>query len=190
MQTFFSKLWWTVSIRGLLLLIFGIIAVSTPLTPETLMSYLGFMELGLGIVTGLVVLSLRKSISNWYIILPIALLDLTLGIIIILNTHAAAKYFSLAIAAWALTMGIVQFIVAIKPSPLRIFLIINGVLSLGFAIIIYTNPFAGNNPLNFMVGFYTILLSLFLLFIGFKMRTLGAAPKTLEQKGKDQYPKQ
>jgi uncharacterized membrane protein HdeD (DUF308 family) len=190
MQIFFSKLWWTVSIRGLLLLIFGIIAVSTPLiTPDTLMSYLGFMELGLGIVTGLVVLSLRKNISNWYVILPIALLDLILGVIIILNTHAAAKYFSLAIAAWALTMGIVQFIVAIKPGPLRIFLIINGVLSLGFAIIIYTNPFAGNNPLNFMVGFYTILLSLFLLFIGFKMRTIGVAPKLVEQKGKDQYPK-
>ena len=190
MQIFFSKLWWTVSIRGLLLLIFGIIAVSSQaIMPDTLMSYLGFMELVLGIVTGLVVLSLRKNISNWYVILPIALLDLILGVIIILNTHAAAKYFSLAIAAWALTMGIIQFVVAIKPGPLRIFLIINGVLSLGFAIIIYTNPFAGNNPLNFMVGFYTILLSLLLLFIGFKMRTLGAAPKLVEQKGKDQYPK-
>ena len=181
MQSFFSKLWWTVGIRGFLLLIFGIIAVSTPLiTPDTLMSYLGFMELGLGIITGLVVLSLRKNISNWYVIFPIAIIDLALGTIIILNTHTAARYFSLFIAAWALTMSIVQFIIAIKPGPLRIFLVINGVLSLGFALIIYTNPFAGNNPLNFMVGFYTILLSLLLLFIAFKMRSLGAVKDVAE----------
>jgi uncharacterized membrane protein HdeD (DUF308 family) len=174
MLSFIGKLWWTVALRGLLLLIFGIIAVTAPLMPpETLISYLGFIFVGLGVIVLIASITLCKSISYWFLQLLFSLFDLALGLAIIFNTSTSAKYFSAIIAVWALLMGLSQFMLAIKPSALKIFLLINGTLSVAFAFIIYFNPFAGNNTMNFMVGFYTILFSFFLIYIGFKMRTLG-----------------
>lgn len=186
MYLFISKLWWTVVLRGALLLLFGIIAVTAPLMPiNTLLSYLGFMSLGIGVIQILASVSLRKSVSNWYILFAIALLDIALGIYIIIKTDSAADIFRYIIIIWAFIMATSQFILALKPSQLRIFLLINGTLSLAFALVIFFNLFPSN--INFMLGFYTILFSLFLVYAGFKMKNLGTLKSVVESK--DSLPK-
>ena len=174
MLKFISKLWWSVVLRGILFLAFGVIAITSQMIlPETLISYLGFMEAALGIIVIIASASLRKSISNWFMLVFISLLDIALGVYIIMNSQLAAEYFTLIIAFWALLMGIAQFALAIRPSVLRIFLVINGLLAVTFAAVIYLNPFAGSDMLNKTIGFFTILFSIFLIYIGIKMRFLG-----------------
>jgi uncharacterized membrane protein HdeD (DUF308 family) len=173
MLSILSKFWWSIVLRGVLFLSFGIIAVSSQaMIPETLISYLGFMEIGIGITILIVSVLLRKKLSVWYLILLTSFFDLFIGGYIVFNSVVAAEYFTIVIAVWALIMGLTQFILSIRPGPLRIFLFINGLLAGAFAAIIYFNPFSGSNVLNFIIGFFTILFSIFLIYIGVKMRTL------------------
>ncbi len=172
MTQLIQKLWWTVALRGMLLLIFGIIALTAPLMPsETLMSYLSFLLLGMGIIVLVAVVSMRQNVSAWILLSFISLLDIALGGFILFNTHKSAGVFFKIIAAWALIMGLSQFLLAIRPSALRIFLLINGILSLGFALAIYFRVFSESN-INFIVGLYTLLMSLFFLFVAFKMKMI------------------
>lgn len=167
---FLQKLWWTVALRAFLLMVFGFIAVTTPLiSTETLVTYLGFLLLGMGVIVILTSITFRKSISNFYFVIFFSLIDLAMAIAILLDSNVAKDWFTVIIAIWAALMALVQLAISVKAGNMRIFLISSGLLSLGFAAVIYYNPFEGNNTLNFVVGFYTILLSISLFYLSLKL---------------------
>lgn len=156
-------------ILGLVLFLFGFIAVTAPnMTPTTLMYYLAYMLIAVGAVSGGVGLLIRKSKSNWYVSVLMGLVFLALGFIVFLNDDIAAKYYTQFIALWAGLMGFSLVAASIFQKQLRVVLIINGLMSLGFGAVIYFNPFSGST-LNFMIGFYTILLSITILYMAFKI---------------------
>lgn len=180
MLALLQKYWWSFAVRGLFLMIFGIIAVTAPnMTSETLVLYLGFFMGALGAVFLLVGLMIRKSASNWYSFILLALLDLIIAYFCIFKSDAAAFYFVRLIAVWALFMGLSLFWIGFRlEKTQRIILFINGTLSAGFAFLIYFNPLSMTST-NFMVGFYTILLSLFILYLSFKLQRASAEKKEL-----------
>ncbi len=156
-------------ILGLVLFLFGFIAVTAPnMTPNTLMFYLAYMLLAVGGVSGGVGIIIRKSNKNWFVSVLMGLAFLILGITIIMNDETAATFFTLFIAAWAALMGISLIASSFFQKQLQIVLVVNGLMSLGFGLVIYFNPFSGST-LNFMIGFYTILLSIMILYIAFKL---------------------
>jgi len=171
MLTLLRKYWWSFALRGLFLLIFGIIAVTAPnMTSESLVLYLGFFMGAVGTVFVFVGLMIRKSARNWYSFLLLALLDLIIAYYCIFKSELAAFYFVKLIAVWALFMGISLFWIGFRlEKTQRIILFINGTLSAGFAFLIYFNPLSMTST-NFMVGFYTILLSLFILYISYRLQ--------------------
>jgi uncharacterized membrane protein HdeD (DUF308 family) len=155
-------------ILGLVLFLFGFIAVTAPnMTPNTLMFYLAYMLLAVGGVSGGVGIIIRKSNKNWFVSVLMGLAFLTLGITIIVNDGIAATFFTQFIAAWAALMGLSLIASSFFQKQLRIILVVNGLMSLGFGIVIYLNPFSGST-LNFMIGFYTILLSIMVLYLAFR----------------------
>lgn len=167
-------------ILGLVLFLFGFIAVTAPnMTPNTLMFYLAYMLLAVGGVSMGVGIIIRKSNKNWYISVLMGLAFLILGISIILNDEAAAIYFTLFIAAWAALMGLSLIVASFFQKQLKIVLIVNGLMSLGFGLVIYFNPFSGST-LNFMIGFYTILLSIMVLYIAFRVARNKKKPEVTE----------
>lgn len=185
---FLQKLWWTVALRAFLLLVFGFIAVTTPLiSTETLVTYLGFLLFGMGVIVILTSITFRKSISNFYFVILFSLFDLALAIAILLDSKVAKDWFTIIIAIWAALMALVQLAISFKAGQMRIFLISSGLLSLGFAAVIYFNPFEGNNTLNFVVGFYTILLSISLFYLALKLFQIKKSSIS-EMKGKQSPP--
>jgi uncharacterized membrane protein HdeD (DUF308 family) len=101
---------------------------------------------------------------------------LALAIAILLDSKVAKDWFTIIIAIWAALMALVQLAISFKSGQIRIFLISSGLLSLGFAAVIYYNPFEGNNTLNFVVGFYTILLSISLFYLALKLFQIKKIP--------------
>lgn len=180
MLSLLQKYWWSFAVRGLFLMIFGIIAVTAPnMTSETLVLYLGFFMGALGTVFVLVGWMIRKSAKNWYSFILLALLDLIIAYYCIFKSDAAAFYFVRLIAVWALFMGLSLFWIGFKlEKTQRIILFINGTLSAGFAFLIYFNPLSMTST-NFMVGFYTILLSLFILYLSFKLQRASVLKKAV-----------
>jgi uncharacterized membrane protein HdeD (DUF308 family) len=156
-------------ILGLVLFLFGFIAVTAPnMTPNTLMFYLAYMMFAVGGVTGGVGIIIRKSNKNWFVSVLMGVLFLAIGAIIFMNDATAAAYYTQFIALWAFLMGLSLVAASFFQKQLRVVLIINGLMSLGFGAVIYFNPFSGST-LNFMIGFYTILLSITILYAAFKI---------------------
>jgi uncharacterized membrane protein HdeD (DUF308 family) len=180
MLALLRKYWWSLALRGLFLLVFGIIAVTAPnMTTETLVLYLGFFMGSVGVIFVFMGLMLRKSAKNWYAFLLLSLVDLTIAYLCIFKSATAAHYFTLLISIWAMFMGISLFYLGFKQKggTAAFLLYINGFLSTGFALLIYFNPLTMTSA-NFMIGFYTILLSLFLLYLSLRMRNWGLVKPT------------
>jgi uncharacterized membrane protein HdeD (DUF308 family) len=157
-------------ILGLVLFLFGFIAVTAPnMNVLTLMLYLAYMLIAVGAITASVGFMLRKSTSKWWISPLLGVVLLILGLSIFLHTEAAATYYTILIATWACLMGLSLMTAAMFQQQLKVILVVNGCMSLGFGCVIYFNPFTGTNTLNFMVGFYTLLLSVMLLYVAFKL---------------------
>lgn len=174
MIVFLSKYWWTLALRSLFLLVFGIIAVTAPNMPtETLVFYLGFFSMALLGMFLLLSISLFKSKGSWFPFLLFALLDGVLAYYCLLNTAVAAHAFLAIIAFWALFMGLAIIWLGLKSKGTgRALMLINGALSTVFAFFVFYNPLKSTS-VNFMVGFYTILLSLFLFYLTFRLVRAG-----------------
>jgi uncharacterized membrane protein HdeD (DUF308 family) len=165
-----KQLAWPIGIMGLALLIIGLISVTAPnMTVPTLMLYFGVMLLIIGGVQVAVAIFLRNKLQQWIILLILGLLFVVLGFYMVKNADAAAGVFTLLMAVWAGLMGVVQLIMAMTNKAARIFLISMGAISIFFGALIFINPFSGPNTLQFMVGFYTLLFSFFLLYITWKI---------------------
>jgi uncharacterized membrane protein HdeD (DUF308 family) len=80
------------------------------------------------------------------------------------------------IAAWALVTGVLQVAAAIR---LRrhiegeFWLMLSGVLSIGFAFVLWLFPGAGALSVIWLIGGYAIVLGVVLLSVGFKLRGWG-----------------
>ncbi len=153
-------------ILGLALFILGIVSVTAPnMTVPTLMLYFGVMLLIIGGVQGAVSLLMRKKLSYWPWLLFVSVTFAVTGYYMIRNADVAAGKFTTIMAAWAILSGLIQLIVSIKSKNARVFLISMGIISVFFGGLIFMNPFTGTNTIQFIVGFYTLLLSIFLLYI-------------------------
>ncbi|MFN4972208.1 MAG: HdeD family acid-resistance protein [Bacteroidota bacterium] len=167
-----KQLGWPLGIIGLALLIIGLISVTAPnMSVETLMMYFGVMLLIIGGVQFTVAAMLKQKISRWLLLAALGVLFAVLGFYMVKNTQKAATAFTLIMAVWAGVMGVVQLIIAYINKPARIFLLSMGGISIFFGVLIFLNPFSGPNTLQFMVGFYTLLLSFFILYLTFKLLT-------------------
>ena len=165
-----KQLSWTLGILGLALLVVGLVAVTAPnMTVSTLMLYFGVMLLIIGGVEGAVALMLRKKIRYWMWLLTAALLFAVTGWYMVEYSGSAADTFTTVMAGWAVLVGAVQLFLAIGNRRTRVFLISMGAISVFFGSLIFLNPFSGSNTIQFMVGFYTLLLSMFILYMSWRM---------------------
>jgi uncharacterized membrane protein HdeD (DUF308 family) len=156
----------TLGIFGLALFIIGLVSVTAPnMTVPTLMLYFGVMLLIIGGVQGAISLMMRKKLSYWPWLLFVAVAFAFTGYYMIRNAGAAADKFTVTMASWAILVGIVQFIVAFSNKGMRVFLVSMGGVSIIFGVLVFMNPFHGTNTLQFVVGFYTLLLSIFILYV-------------------------
>lgn len=169
-MAYLMKYWWAFAARGVLLLIIGIIAVTAPNMPlETLVFYLGFLSAAMGVVYFILAQQAKSNQKNWVSLGLFGLLDLFLAYFCLFKTEFAASIFLAIIALWAVFMGIALLGMATSQQGIgRTMLLLNGILSLAFAGFVFFNPLQ-TTAVNFMVGFYAILLSLLLIYLSFRL---------------------
>lgn len=185
MREILQKNWWSVSIRGVLLVAFGIFTlVAGSQRPEELIIYLGITELIVGVIYIVAGISTRKEYKNWTALIVLGVIDLVFGIFALVNQERAADYFGVIVGVFGIALGLILLLMSIRTQKMRIFLYINGGISIAFGLVIFFNPFADNiQLLNFIVGSYTVVLGVFIIYAGFRMRSLHKMRimKVLEQ---------
>lgn len=178
-----AKNWWLVLLRGIVSILFGLVAFAWPgLTLFTLVLFYGAFAL----VDGIIALASAftggaKPVPTWWLVL-VGIAGIAAGIITFLWPGLTAIVLVIFIGAWALVHGIFEIIGAIKlrkEIDNEWMLILAGVISVVFGLLVLFAPGAGALGLIWAIAAYSIVFGVLLIGLSFRLRkhnTAHAAP--------------
>ncbi len=177
-----ARYWWVLALRGLLAVLFGLAAFLWPgLSIAALVFLFGFYALSDGIFALVAGVRLRTHSDRWWTFLLQGLLSIGAGVATLLWPAITALVLLVMIAFWAIATGLLQIAlaVALRREMVREWLLIlGGVLSVIFGVLLVARPGAGILTLVWLVGTFALLFGVSLIATGFRLRALGktAAP--------------
>ena len=174
MTTLFKATSWQLTIRGLALILFGIMALIWPnLTVAVLAILFGVYALVDGVVAVVGAILNRKTSPNWTLLLIMGLISIIAGIFAISNPGVTSLALLYIIAVWALLIGLVSILTAVRlrrEIEGEWVMIAAGVLSIVFGIALIVAPGAGAVALAWLIGAYAIILGILDMLLAARAR--------------------
>lgn len=175
--------WWLVGLRGLLAIVFGIIAFWWPgVTMLSLVLLFAGYSLVDGVFgIGLAVRGARRG-ERWGWMLVNGILGLLAGIVAAVWPGITVVAFVLVLGAWAIAGGAILIAAAfdVKKNHGRLWLILGGVASIIYGGLLLFAPLVGALVLTWWVGAHAIVLGGTLLVLAYRLRThRGEMPSRL-----------
>jgi uncharacterized membrane protein HdeD (DUF308 family) len=168
--------WWVPVIRGIAAIVFGIIAFTHPtLAAVTLLLFFGAWVLIDGIFRVVGAIGHHGSDPDWGWHLVIGILGIIVGLLTFHAPQVTALALVIYIAAWALMIGATEIALAIKMRREikgEWFLILMGLASIVFAVLLLWNPVAGAAAVIWLIAWYAVILGVLTIFFGFRLRSL------------------
>ncbi|HEV3086040.1 MAG TPA: HdeD family acid-resistance protein [Candidatus Elarobacter sp.] len=189
MVTHLSREWWIVALRGVISILFGIVAFVYPgITLFALVIFFGAYLLIDGIVALVQAIRFRHDRERWPALLLEAVLGIVLGAISLIYPGIAALAWLYTIAAWAIVTGILEIALAIrlrKEIQGEFWIALTGVASIALGIGLAFLPLAGLLVWVWLIGAYAIAVGIFLIALAIRLRREGstASPSGLAAGG-------
>ncbi len=171
----FPRHWWVVALRGLAAIVFGILAFIWPgVTLAVLVLFFG----AYAIVDGVLALysAFRSRGEHVWAPLVEGLLGIATGLIAFFWPGLTALALLIVIAAWAILTGVLEVYAAIRLRRVirnEWALIISGVLSVVFGVLLVAQPGAGAVAVVWLIGLYAILFGITMLGFAWRLRELS-----------------
>lgn len=166
-----AKNWWLLLLRGILAIVFGILAFAWPgITLVTLVLFYGAYALVDGIFAIAAAIMGGAPGSRWWLAL-VGLFGIAAGILTFAWPGLTALVLLFFIAGWAIAMGVFEIVGAIrlrKEIDNEWWLILGGIVSVLFGIVLLARPGAGALALIWVIGSFAILFGI--LNIAFALR--------------------
>jgi uncharacterized membrane protein HdeD (DUF308 family) len=174
-----TRNWWTFILRGVIAIIFGIVAFIWPTITALALVYLfaifAFVE---GIWGFVGAFSYGLTGGQRFLLVLMGLLGLAVGVLAVIYPGITALSIVILVAWWAIITGIMQLVVAVEMRKViqnDWLLVLSGLLSIAFGILLLWRPYAGVLTLTWLFGFYAIIFGIFMLSVGFRVKSLGSA---------------
>ena len=168
--------WWIPVIRGIAAIVFGVIAFTHPVMAiATLVLFFGAWVLIDGIFRIFGAIKHRGSDSDWAWQLVIGLIGIIVGLLTFHAPQVTALALVVYIAAWALMIGASEIVMAVKlrhEIKGEWLLILMGLASIVFAVLLLWNPVAGAAAVIWLIAWYAVVLGILAIFFGFRLKTL------------------
>ena len=169
--------WWHFALRGVLAIVFGILALVWPgPTIKALVVLFGAFVLVDGIFAVVTGIQSREYFKYWWALLLEGLTGIAIGIMTFIWPNIAGLVLLYFIASWAILTGIFEIIAALElrnvlPGEWATFLA--GVLSILLGILLFAYPTAGAVGMVWAIGLYAIAAGITEIIVAFRLRSLG-----------------
>jgi len=183
-----SRWGWVVT-RGVLGVLFGLIAFSRPgAMAFSMVLIFGCYAFASGIATIIASARSGRAGESWGTLLFEGLLWIAAGVAALLWPASTALAFVWLIGAWALVTGVLEIMSAIKLRKHiehEWLLAIAGAVSIAFGLLMFYRPIAGGLAVVWWLGAYALLFGVMQIVLGFRLRSYrrGALHRELPTEG-------
>ena len=97
------------------------------------------------------------------------------GVLAFIMPGVTSLVLLMMIASWAMVTGIFEIVAAIQMRKYitgEWLMVLSGILSVVFGILLLINPYAGMLAIVWIVGVYALMFGILMLILGFKLRSL------------------
>ena len=174
MDELLLRLWWMLALRGVIALLFGVLALVWPgLTLLWLVALFAAYALLGGAASVIGAVRHRHSDEKWWLILLLGLVSIGAGVSTIFYPGLTALVLVLVMGANALVTGVLDIAVAIRLRKAirgEWLLIVTGIISIVFGVLVFLFPGAGALALAWLISVHAIVTGVLLLALAFRVR--------------------
>ena len=170
-----KDVWWLLLIRGIIAVIFGIVALVWPdVTVKALIVVVGIFWIIDGIVSAVRAIQARKVVMSWVWWLAGALVSVIAGVVLFVWPDLTALAFAYLMGFWAILVGILEIIGSFQVMANGgqwIGSMVAGALALIFGLILVIWPGSGITGLMWLVGIFAIAFGVLFIVGAFQVRS-------------------
>jgi uncharacterized membrane protein HdeD (DUF308 family) len=177
-----SRNWGALVLRGVIAIIFGLIAIFWPGTAFLALAIIyGAYALVDGVLAIYAAVSGHAQPGQWWALILEGIIGIGIGLITFFFPPVTEIALVYLIAIWAIATGIFEIIAAFR---LRRHvagewaLVVAGILSVLFGIILAASPGAGAVVLMWIIGAYALVFGIAMIVLGFRLRRGLRRPQT------------
>ncbi len=173
MNAVLARNWWLVALRGVLALLFGIIALLLPgVTIASLVLLFAAYMLVDGICAIVAGVRAARRHERWGLLVFEGVVDLIAGAIAVLWPLITLLAFVWLLGGWAIASGVLLLVAAFRLNLEhgRWLMAFGGVVSIIWGILLFLWPLAGALVLTWWMGGYALLFGVTLLVLAFRLR--------------------
>jgi len=178
-----SQNWWLVVLRGILGILFGVLAFVWPqITWLTLIIMFGVYAIVDGIIAIVSGLSRTRASSRWWVFLVEGSIGIGAGIVALVWPGVTSLVLIYMIAIWAVITGILEIAAAIRlrnEISNEWVLGLGGLISIGLGVLLFFQPAAGGLAIIWTIAAYALIFGVLLVILGFRLRN-WKSPDTRE----------
>jgi len=181
-MTNMTRNWWLVVVRGLLSILFGLIAFFWPgLTLLLLILTFGVYAIVDGVFAMLSGLVSSKYSSRWWVFLLEGIVSVAAGVIALMRPGLTGFVLVALIAIWAILTGAFEIGAAIRlrrEITNEWMLALGGFISIVLGVLLLLQPAAGGLIITLMIGAYALMFGILLVLLGFRLRKWEIPPRS------------
>ena len=169
-----TRNWWMYLVRGVLAIVFGIMALVWPESAKVaLVIVFGAFALADGILAVAAGIASRSQFKYWWALVLEGITGIIIGLMAFFWTNATGLALVYMIGIWAILTGIFEIVAAIEfrqliPGEWLTFLL--GVLSILAGVLLFANPSSGAVAIVWVIGMYAILFGTLEIVFSFRLR--------------------
>ena len=169
--------WWLLLVRGLVAIVFALLTWAQPgVSLAALVLVFGIYVLADGLLGVWSAIAKRRDNRHWWLLLLWGLVGIVVGVMTFIMPGITGLVLLMYIAAWAVITGVLQIVAAIrlrKEIKGEWLLILSGLVSVAFGVLLFLQPGAGALAVAWIIAAYALIFGVLMVLLAFKVRKLG-----------------
>jgi uncharacterized membrane protein HdeD (DUF308 family) len=173
MLAVYTSSWWALLLRGIAAVLFGVLAFVWPGITLTVLVLLwgayAFVDGAFAIAAGI---KSHGESRRWWVLLLEGILGVAAGIVAFAVPGITALVLLMLIAAWAIVTGVFEIVAAIQMRKYikgEWLLILAGIASVLFGVLLFINPGAGALAVIWLIGAYAIVFGVIMIALSLRL---------------------